>query len=170
MKKLLTCTAALILLLGTQTSFAGHNDHGNRGRGHSYDRHDRHDNGRNWGRDDRWDRRDRDNVSVSLSFGNIWGGSSYNDWRYRDYRRATSGIGIGYTTTWGAPAWGYNNRPVIVHQNTYINEAPRTRVVTRPGRNSTSLFRDIDGNCFERVIDSRGDEIRTQLPSSECNF
>jgi hypothetical protein len=169
MNKLLACTAALVLLLGTQTSFADHRDHGNRG--HSYDRHDRHDHdrGRGWGRRDR-DRHDHDNVSVSLSFGNVWGASPY-DWRYRDYRRATSGVGIAYTTTWGAPAWGYNNRPVIVQQNnTYVNTAPRTRVVTRPGRNSTSLFRDINGRCYEREIDGRGTETRTEIPASECDF
>lgn len=169
MNKLLTCTAAaLVLLLGAQTSFADHNDRWDRHDRH--DRYDRHDNGRAWGRRDRWDRRDRDNVSVSLSFGTVFGGVGYNDWRHRDYRRATSGFGVGYTTAWGAPGWGYDNRPVIVHQNTYVNTAPRTRVVTRPGRNSTSLFRDINGRCFERYIDSRGNETRTELPASECNF
>jgi hypothetical protein len=166
MNKLLACIAALVLLLGAQTSFADHRDRWDRG--DSYDRHDRHDDDR--GRHSGWDRRDHDNVSVSLSFGTIWGASPFNDWRYRDYRRATSGAGIAYTTTWGAPGWGYDNRPVIVHQNTYVSSTPRTRVVTRPGRNSTSLFRDIDGNCFERVIDSRGNETRTELSPSQCNF
>jgi hypothetical protein len=161
MNKLLSCTtAALVLLLGAQTSFADHNDRWDR-----HDRHDRHDNGRHLGRQDRWDRHDHDNVSVSLSFGTVFGGVGYNDWRYRDYRRATSGFGIPYTT-----AWGYNNRPVIVHQNTYVSTAPRARVVTRPGRNSTSLLRDINGRCFERYIDSRGNETRTELPASECDF
>jgi hypothetical protein len=169
MNKLLTCTAAaLVLLLGAQTSFADHNDRWDRHDRH--DRYDRHDNGRGWGRHDRRDRHDHDHVSVSLSFGTVFGGAGYNDWRYRDYRRATSGFGVPYTTAWGAPGWGYNNRPVIVHQNTYVNTAPRTRVVTRPGRNSTSLFRDINGRCFERYIDSRGNETRTELSASECNF
>jgi len=163
MNKLFSCTAALLLLLGAQTSFAGHNDRWDRHDRH--DRYDHHDNGRGWGRGGRGDRHDRDNVSISLSFGTVFGAAGYNDWRYRDYRRATSGFGVPYTT-----AWGYDNRPVIVHQNTYVNTAPRTRVVTRPGRNSTSLFRDIDGNCFERVIDSRGNETRTELAPSECNF
>jgi hypothetical protein len=163
MKKLLACTAALLLLLGTQTSFADHRD-----------RWDRHDNGRGWahGRHDRdrWERRDRDfrdHVSVNLSFGHV-----LPDWRYRDYHRATSGVGISYTTTWGPPSnvYRYDSRPVIVHQNTYINEAPRTRVVTRSGRGRTSLFRDITGRCFEREIDGRGNETRTELPASACNF
>ena len=175
MKKLLACTAALLLLLGTQLTFADHRDGWGRDRDHS--RYERHDNGRGnaWGRRDRWDRRGgrdyRDRVSVNLNFG-----SAFPDWRYRDYRRATSGLGIVYSTTWGAPAnvWRYNDRrPVIVPQNTDINAAPRTtttRVVRRPGRNSTSLFRDLNGRCFEREIDSRGNETRTELPASDCDF
>ncbi len=155
MNKLLGCAAALVLMLGAPASFAGHGD-----RGHSHhDRRDHHDHGRNW------NRRDHDHVSVNLSFGTVW-----TDYRYRDWNRATIGVGVPYTTAWGAPGWGYNNRPVIVHQNTYVNTAPRTRVVTRPGRNSTSLLRDINGRCFERVIDSRGKETRTELPSYECDF
>lgn len=177
MKTLLAFTATLLLLLGSQLSFADPRDGWKQDR----DRYDRHDNGRGWahGRRDRdydrrdWDRRDRDRrdrVSVNLNFGNV-----YPDWRYRDYRRATSGLGIAYTTTWGAPVnvWRYNDRrPVIVHQNTYINAAPSTttRVVRRPGRNSTSLFRDINGRCYERQIDSRGSETRIELPASDCNF
>lgn len=171
MNKLLGCTAALVLLLGAQTSFADRDERWDR---HDReDRYERHDNGRGWGRGGGFgnnDRRDRDNVSISLSFGTVLGPSGYNDWRYRDYRRATSGFGVAYTTAWGAPGWGYDSRPVIVHQNTYVNTAPRTRVVTRPGRNSSSLFRDINGNCFERVIDSRGRETRTEISPSACNF
>jgi hypothetical protein len=171
MNKLLACIAALLLLLGTQTALADHRDDWNRGNSHF----DRHDNGRGWDRyDNRWDRRSdrRDNVSISLSFGNVWPAPRYNDWRYRDWDRATSGVGIAYTTAWGAPGWGYNSRrPVIVHQNTYINEAPRTRVVTRSSRsNGSSLLRDINGRCFERETDSYGNETRTELPASACNF
>ncbi len=180
MKKLLSCTAALLLLLGTQTAFADHRD---RGWDRDNSRYDRHDNGRgnSWGnnrRDERrWNRRDRDNVSLSFSFGNVW-----PDYRYRDWNRATSGLGIAYTTAWGAPydSWGYdsynsynsynNRRPVIVHQNTYINEAPRTRVVTRTPSSRTSLFRDRNGRCFEREFDSNGNESRIELPASECDF
>lgn len=170
MKKLLACAATLFLLLGAELSVADPHD----GWKHDRDRYDRHDNGRGnaWGRRgrDRDDHRDHDDdVYVSLNFGTI-----SPDWRYRDYRRATSRYGVPYTTTWGPPGnvWRYDDRPVIVHQNTYINTAPRTttRIVTRPGRNSTSLFRDINGRCYERVIDGRGGEIRTELPASACNF
>ncbi len=173
MNKLLTCTAALLLLLGTQTTLADDRHGWDRDRGNSHYDRDRHDNGRGWGRRDRDDRRwnnrrhdHRDNVSVSLSFGNVW-----PDYRYRDWNRATSGLGIAYTTTWGAPGWGYNSRrPVVIHQNTYVNEAPRARVVTRSSRSGTSLFRDINGRCFEREIDRNGNETRIELPASSCDF
>lgn len=172
MNKLLACTAALLLLFGTQTTLAdGRRD---RDRGHShYDNHnshrgwDRHD---RWNRADRWDRR-RDRVSLSVNVGTLWPNYTYSDWRYRDYYRATSGLGVAYTTAWGTPVWGYNNRPVIVHQNTYVNTAPRTRVITRSTRSSgSSLLRDINGRCFERETDRYGNETRSELPAESCNF
>ncbi|HEY0961681.1 MAG TPA: hypothetical protein VGE69_04925 [Pseudomonadales bacterium] len=170
MKKLLACAAALLLVLGTQTAAADPHDRGDRGRSHKWDHHD---NGRGWAhgrrnhhghyRDRDRDRdRGHDHVSVNLSFGNV-----IPDWRYRDYQRATSGFGIGYTTTWGAPRYRSGNT-VIVNQNTYINNEPR--VVHRSTRNSTSLLRDVSGRCYERSYDSRGNEIRIELPSSNCNF
>ena len=106
-----------------------------------------------------------DRVSVSLNF------NSVPDWRYRDYQRATSGLGIAYTTTWGAPYNTWNRRggnTVIVHQNTYVNNEPR--VVHRSTRNTSSLLRDVNGRCFERNVDSRGNETRIELPASNCNF
>jgi len=32
------------------------------------------------------------------------------------------------------------------------------------------LLRDINGNCYERQTDSAGNEMRTELPASECNW
>lgn len=164
MTKLFTCTAALlVLLLGTQAAQADHRDRWDRDRA----RYDHHDNGRGWawGRRDR-DRWDRDSVTVNLNIGNV-----SPDWRYRDYYRARSGLGIAYTTTWGAPFNTWRPRggnTVIVHQNTYINE-PRT-VVRRTTRGSTSLFRDVAGRCYERTIDNRGYESRIEIAASNCNF
>lgn len=30
------------------------------------------------------------------------------------------------------------------------------------------LLRDLNGDCFERTFDGRGNELRTQIPASEC--
>ncbi|MDY6982279.1 MAG: hypothetical protein SV422_04255 [Pseudomonadota bacterium] len=163
MNKLIACAAACLLLLGAETASADHRDH-RWDRGHSH--YDHHDRGRGWGNGHRNHRhyRDRDRVSVSVNIGNV-----IPDWRYRDYRRATSGLGIAYTTAWGAPynTYGRGNT-VIVHQNTYVNNEPR--VIYRSTRSTTSLLRDVSGRCFERSYDSRGVETRIELPASNCNF
>ena len=44
--------------------------------------------------------------------------------------------------------------------------APRTTTVTSGRR----LFRDIDGNCFERHVDGRGREVLSALPAWECDW
>lgn len=174
MIKLVACTAALLLLLGANTTFADRDGWNDRGRGHDrgYDREWRDNRGWNrpgrsdWrGHDRRWN--NRDNVSVSLSIGNVWGSPYYGS-------RSWSGVGFGYNTfdTWGYNDWRYRNRrPVVVYQNnTYIEPAPRTRVITRTSRSGTSLLRDVNGRCFERETDGNGNEIRTELPASACNF
>jgi hypothetical protein len=32
------------------------------------------------------------------------------------------------------------------------------------------LLRDLNGNCFERTTDANGNELRTELPPSQCNW
>lgn len=164
MKKLVACTAALLLLLGTQTASADHRDRWDRG----HSRHDHHYQhpGRGLALGHRkHDRHDR--VSVNLNIRTI------PDWRYRDYYRATSGLGIAYTTTWGAPYNTWNPRggnTVIIHQNTYVDNSPRVVRRTTTTRGTTSLLRDVEGRCFERSVDGRGVETRIELPASNCNF
>ena len=54
------------------------------------------------------------------------------------------------------------HEPVVV-QRTVVREPV---VVTRnPGRR---LFRDRDGNCFERTRSSQGDELMVELDPAEC--
>ncbi|MGV3590934.1 MAG: hypothetical protein ACO1PZ_04540 [Gammaproteobacteria bacterium] len=165
MNKLIACTAAAVLLvLGAQTASADHRDRWDRGHSH----YDHPGKGRGWGHGHRNRApvrvRDHDHVSINLNIGN-----AVPDWRYRDYQRATSGLGISYTTSWGAPSWNRRGGDtVILNQNTYINNEPR--VVHRSTRNTTSLLRDVSGRCFERSFDSRGNETRIELPASSCNF
>lgn len=150
MNKFLACAAACLLMAGAQTASAdhrwdrGHSHYHHHGKGHGHHHH-----------------RDHDRVSVRVNIGNV-----IPDWRYRDYRRATSGLGIAYSTTWG-PAYNRGGNTVIVHQNTYVNPEPR---VIHRSTSSTSLLRDINGRCFERRYDSRGNETRIELPPSSCNF
>jgi hypothetical protein len=46
--------------------------------------------------------------------------------------------------------------------------APPRRVVYEGAPVSRRLFRDIDGNCFERRNDSVGGELLIELPPQEC--
>lgn len=49
--------------------------------------------------------------------------------------------------------------------STVYREAAPSRVV--PGRR---FYRDIDGNCFERLVDDSGDELLTELPAADCDW
>ena len=61
---------------------------------------------------------------------------------------------------------------VVIEHNTYISQpVERSSVTTYSSRTSgTSLLRDLQGRCFERVIDRNGNEIRTEIDASECDF
>jgi hypothetical protein len=55
---------------------------------------------------------------------------------------------------------------------------PSTRVVYRDRPVSTvlvsesewSLTRDLEGNCYEVSVDASGNEFRTRVPASECDW
>lgn len=122
-------------------------------------------------RDNRYDRRDNDNDvnwSVNLNIGARPFG--YNPYGYNM---------LGYRPE----PYSYRTRqPTVIYQNnTYIREAPTNGYILRPapttaytvhntGRRGVSLLRDRSGRCFERVTDNYGNETRTELRSSECNF
>ncbi len=127
-------------------------------------------------------RRDRDtDVSVNLIIGN---GGRYNTGFSNRYNSIfnTFGYGVGYSSfggqynlNYGYPytQMGYrNNRPIVIEHNTYISQpVERSSVTTYSSRTSgTSLLRDLQGRCFERVIDRNGNEIRTEIDASECDF
>ncbi len=58
----------------------------------------------------------------------------------------------------------YRSRPVIrTREVVYANQST-------PVANGRRLLRDLEGNCFERLIDEDGNEMRIQLDASECNF
>ena len=63
----------------------------------------------------------------------------------------------------------YSSRPVTrTKEVVYVNNS--TSRNTTPVASGRRLLRDLEGNCFERVIDDDGNEIRVQLDASECNF
>ena len=58
------------------------------------------------------------------------------------------------------------------------NPYPRTRIVYRDRPVTTALvsepewrlLRDQSNNCFEVTVDENGNELRTQVPASECDW
>lgn len=57
----------------------------------------------------------------------------------------------------------YNNNPYYQDGYSRVIRTTNTPIVT--GRR---LFKDIDGNCFERRQDTNGDELLEALPIEEC--
>jgi len=55
----------------------------------------------------------------------------------------------------------YAPSSVVVRETTTYAPAPAT------GRH---LLRDLEGRCYEREVDSAGNEVRTELPREACNW
>jgi hypothetical protein len=51
----------------------------------------------------------------------------------------------------------------------YVQQAQPAQVVAAP-QQGRRLVRDLSGNCYERTTDSAGNELRTELPASACNW
>lgn len=55
----------------------------------------------------------------------------------------------------------------------YVNEASsksRTYSTNKPRLSGRKLIKDRDGNCFERIVNEEGDEVRVQLEAEECAY
>ena len=63
----------------------------------------------------------------------------------------------------------YRSRPVTRSREVIVVRelSVRSSTAVASGRR---LLRDLEGNCFERVVNARGNEVRIQLDSSECDF
>lgn len=64
----------------------------------------------------------------------------------------------------------YRNAPVTRTREIVYVDTPQTRSTAAPVASGRRLLRDLEGNCFERIVDEQGDEIRVQLEAQECNF
>jgi len=64
----------------------------------------------------------------------------------------------------------YRNVPTIsTREIVYVDQAQARSTATAVA-SGRRLLRDLQGNCFERIVDKQGDEIRVQLEAQECNF
>lgn len=61
----------------------------------------------------------------------------------------------------------YSNREVV-----YVNQPQtvRTYSTSTPPRQGRSLYRDLEGNCFERLDDGAGNELLQELPEGSCDW
>jgi hypothetical protein len=62
-----------------------------------------------------------------------------------------------------------NAPPNSTRKIVYVDQA-QTRSAAAPVASGRRLLRDLEGNCFERIVDDQGNEIRVQLEAQECNF
>jgi hypothetical protein len=61
----------------------------------------------------------------------------------------------------------YRSAPVRQRHVVYINSTARTSVSATPKRR---LLRDLQGDCYEIEISPNGDELRSQVDPTICNF
>ncbi|MES2626198.1 MAG: hypothetical protein V4628_13020 [Pseudomonadota bacterium] len=173
MKRFLMTGCAIVVLLVSNVSLAGHNDNRGNGHGRGHNKFEsRHNDSRNYDRRDTrvivrdnyryYDRDDGDNVSINLSFGAVRP-FGYNAYGYNMQ---------GYNPD---PFGNRARQPTIVYQNnTYIEPAQpaysTSYTTRRTNRQGVSLLRESSGRCFERTRDAYGNETRIELPRSDCNF
>lgn len=64
----------------------------------------------------------------------------------------------------------YRNPSTISTREIVYVDLAQARSAAAPVASGRRLLRDLEGNCFERIVDDQGDEIRVQLEVQECNF
>jgi hypothetical protein len=76
------------------------------------------------------------------------------------------------------PRYPSRNVETVVYRDTpatrtreivYVDQT-QTRSTPTAVASGRRLLRDLEGNCFERIVDEQGDEIRIQLEAQECSF
>lgn len=111
------------------------------------------------------DRRYR--SGFSFSYGNY-----YPRHRHYDAGGFVGGLVLGSLFSYPRRSYDtvvYRNVPATrTREIVYVDRPqPVSRAPVASGRR---LLRDLEGNCFERIVDEQGDEIRVQLEPEECNF
>lgn len=64
----------------------------------------------------------------------------------------------------------YRSPSTISTREIVYDDRAQTLSAAAPVASGRHLLRDLEGNCFERIVDEQGDEIRVQLEAQECNF
>ncbi len=114
------------------------------------------------------DRRYRSGFNIS--YGNYYS-------RNRGYDSGSFVGGLVLGSLFSYPRYSARSYDTVVYSDVpatrtreivYVDKTPsRSYAPVASGRR---LLRDLEGNCFERIVDDQGDEIRVQLEAEECNF
>jgi hypothetical protein len=183
-KRLLLCLSLISALIISQAVFAdnrhqrrGYDDHssGNHNYRRSYRnnhhyssrhnyRRNSHANSYHYGSRDR-----RYGNHFNVSYGNY-----YPRHRRHDANSFVGGLVLGSLFSYSR---SHRQHETIVYTEVvsspsrevvYVNQAQSSSgTVAASGRR---LLRDLEGNCFERIRDEQGNEMRIQLETEECNF
>lgn len=99
-------------------------------------------------------------------------GYRYRHGRYHRHRHSNRGAYLAGGIALGALLSHAYHTPRYrsTHDGYVVREVVRDRpVVVRQGSITRRLFRDRDGNCFERQLQG-GEELLIELPASDCNW
>ena len=108
---------------------------------------------------------------FNFSYGNYYS-------RHRGYDSGSFFGGLVLGSLFSSPRHSSRNVETVVYRDApatrtreivYVDQA-QTRSTTAAVASGRRLLRDLEGNCFERIVDEQGDEIRVQLEAEECNF
>jgi len=113
----------------------------------------------------------RYNSGFGFSYGNYYP-------RRRGYDSGSFVGGLVLGSLFSYPRYSSRNVETVVYRDA---PATRTREIVYVDKSHTGrtnapvasgrrLLRDLEGNCFERIVDEQGNEIRVQLETEECNF
>lgn len=149
----------------------GHHNYGNKYRNNyrgnrrvnSYHYGSRDRNHRNYNR--------RYDSGFNFSYGN-----HYSPHRSYDSGSFLGGLVLG--SLFSYPRHSSRNVETVVYRDAPATRAREIVYVDRSQTRSSAadvasgrrLLRDLEGNCFERIVDEQGDEIRVQLEAQECNY
>ncbi len=184
MKRIVMLVSLLVALVLSQTAAADNRSHRRGYSDYGYNSHSRHNSrdysyrsSRSYGYnpyhypayDPAYDRGNRRGSSIHISYGNY-----YNRRHDHDAGYFVGGLVLGSLLS--APRYPpppverviYRSAPAVTTREVVVvNNTAATRAPVASGRR---LLRDLEGNCFERVIDAEGNEIRVQLAAEECSF
>ena len=119
------------------------------------------------------------NKNYSTGYGNgftVSHGNYYSRHRGYDSGSFFGGLVLGSLFNFSRRSSGYvetvayRNVPTIsTRAIVYVDQAQARSTATAVA-SGRRLLRDLEGNCFERIVDDQGNEIRVQLEAQECNF